>query len=611
MNVSLTHGLSGSSNRRRSGLLLIGVVSPRAYFRDAARLAVHTLTGQSGRRVLSPEFGHRGPAAAFDRPQQDLVDRARIYLDRAAPDLELLLLFADRLEDLAAAVRDVVFDVTSNMVHTDIVPGLLLVDAADEQPDIIAFDGRLNEAIAAMPAMVRMEASLYHCRVYGHGEAAPIHFGRPYARRQCSDDAAALAADMIGAVTDLAESRMVQTVGSGRLGNRPTMTSLGSALQDFLTARSGSRWGLHSYTGSVVSTMIAELEQQAKINGNPVIRSPSEHGLACAAMGRWILDDAPFLIIVTSGMADEFKGTLANLRSARAKGFLVCADTSGGYWFPFQGTIHQEDDSLAVLRSRGLQTFHLDRPERLAEDLAKAFQAYDAGHGPVVLVATPAVLESIEPLDLDLRQSHAMEGAGESAKLQESAADAILHILNQEPVRLLWQCGSLTDGEAELIHDLAVRCGAALCDSVTRPGSVSKYRNGRVVPDYLGTLGLYATSARVHEYIHSDGKPLSGDFPSSSSIPAVSIMTPEPSTPAPPPRPAATAAVPKQPASTAAPRPAASPPNAAQAAVPRTAAAPSPAPPAAPKKQAPKKNAAAPQQAAPVPLAPAATSEDN
>ncbi|WP_315833413.1 hypothetical protein [Bradyrhizobium prioriisuperbiae] len=107
------------------------------------------------------------------------------------------------------------------------------------------------------------------------------------------------------------------------------------------------------------------------------------------------------------------------------------------------------------------------------------------------------------------------------------------------------------------------------------------------------------------------GKPLSGDFPSSSSIPAVSIMAPESSTPAPPPRPAANAAAPKQPASIAAPRPAASPPNAAQAAVPRTAAAPSPAPPAAPKKQAPKKNAAAPQPAAPVPLAPAAASEDN
>ncbi len=103
------------------------------------------------------------------------------------------------------------------------------------------------------------------------------------------------------------------------------------------------------------------------------------------------------------------------------------------------------------------------------------------------------------------------------------------------------------------------------------------------------------------------GKPLSGDFPTSSSIPAVSIMTPEPSGGAP--KPAATAAAPKAPAPAAAPRAAAAPANAAQAAVPRTAAAP---PPAAARKQAPKKNAAVPpQQPAPVPLAPSAQSEDN
>lgn len=95
------------------------------------------------------------------------------------------------------------------------------------------------------------------------------------------------------------------------------------------------------------------------------------------------------------------------------------------------------------------------------------------------------------------------------------------------------------------------------------------------------------------------GKPMSGDFPSSSSIPAVSIMTPEP---------AGSATPPKPPAPPAAPRATATPANAAQTAVPRTAAAP---PPAA-KKQAPKKNAAVPpQQPAPVPLAPSAQSEDN
>jgi hypothetical protein len=96
------------------------------------------------------------------------------------------------------------------------------------------------------------------------------------------------------------------------------------------------------------------------------------------------------------------------------------------------------------------------------------------------------------------------------------------------------------------------------------------------------------------------GKPLSGDFPSSASIPPISIMTPEPA--------AAAAAAPKPSASPAGPPPA------------RTAAAP-PATPPAPKKPPPKpaapkqasptqaqKNAVAP---APVPLAPPPQSDDN
>jgi hypothetical protein len=313
---------------------------------------------------------------------------------------------------------------------------------------------------------------------------------------------------MIAAVADLAEARVVQSIGSGRLSGAAKPTALGTALFDFLTARAGSRWGLHSYTGSVVSTMISDLEERAIAEGNPILRSPSEHGLACAAMGRWILDEAPYLIIVTSGMVDEFKGTLTNLRLARAKGFLVCADTSGGYWYPFQGTIHQEDDSLAVLRSRGFETFYLDRPERLSADLARAFEAYDKGCGPVVLVATPSVLESVEPLDSTLQLAEPRPSRMEP---RENVADLVLQILNREPVRLLWQCGSLSGPEADLVHDLAQRCGAALCDSLTRPGSVSKYRNGAPVSEFLGTLGLYATSARVHDYLHAKGKPLSGD----------------------------------------------------------------------------------------------------
>jgi hypothetical protein len=89
------------------------------------------------------------------------------------------------------------------------------------------------------------------------------------------------------------------------------------------------------------------------------------------------------------------------------------------------------------------------------------------------------------------------------------------------------------------------------------------------------------------------GRPMSGDFPSSTSIPPVSIMTPEPSTSAAKPAVAATTS----------PKPPSPPPATAPAAAPRAASAPP-----APKKQAAKKNAVAP---APVPLAPPAATEDN
>jgi hypothetical protein len=113
---------------------------------------------------------------------------------------------------------------------------------------------------------------------------------------------------------------------------------------------------------------------------------------------------------------------------------------------------------------------------------------------------------------------------------------------------------------------------------------------------YLSLIGRYAlgwngagTAAAAPALPPSvpTGRPLSGDFPNSASIPPVSIMTAEPAAP---------------PGASPAP---ASPPKPGPAAA-QQASRP-PAPPAAPKKQAPKKNAAAP---APVPLAPPSQSDD-
>jgi len=119
----------------------------------------------------------------------------------------------------------------------------------------------------------------------------------------------------------------------------------------------------------------------------------------------------------------------------------------------------------------------------------------------VVLLATPEVLDATGPPEVDQPAP-----VSRPARVSESTLEPVLRILNRERATLLWQCGQLTGDEADLVHELAGRTGAALADSLARPGTVSRYRDGRVVEEYLGTLGLYGYSARVHEYLHRDGR---------------------------------------------------------------------------------------------------------
>jgi hypothetical protein len=141
-------------------------------------------------------------------------------------------------------------------------------------------------------------------------------------------------------------------------------------------------------------------------------------------------------------------------------------------------------------------------------------------------------------------------------------------------------------------HVLSVRDGCTPADcafyaSLTDHNQIAANMNERV---YEGLIGRYALSwsnpgasapaAAAAVAPAPTGKPVSGDFPSATSIPPVSIMTTEPS--------AAAAAAP-------------------QPSKPVAAAAPHPPTPAA-KKPAPKKPPAA---AGPVPLAPAQPSDDN
>ncbi|MGK5627559.1 hypothetical protein [Streptomyces sp. URMC 123] len=451
------------------------------------------------------------------------------FLDRALPAAVVHLVTADTARAAGRAVRALPPPDAGASVP------LVLVDVEGAGLSADPFDRSLPEALAALaeelPEPLRVTLSAHGTLAYtdpasaAHPtpDAVQVLVARPFSVRRLPADDWVLSADVICAFTDHVQLRHG---GSAlRAATRTGRSVLAAALHAFLGRQpGGDRWGLHYYTGSVVSGTIADLDRLATASGNPVLRGPSEHSLACGALARWQLDGAPFLIVVTSGMVDEFRGTLANLRDARARGFILCAETPSNAWFPFQGTTHAAEDARAVFAARGVPCVHLDDPGRLAEGLKEAYAAYHAGRGPVVLLATPAVLDTAIGTAAEAARGEAATGgaaAGGAAALNrpedvrprhtpvqvtESALEPVRRLVNNEPARLLWQCGHLGAEESDLVHDIAARAGIGLADSLTRPGTVARHRRGSVVPEYLGTLGMYAFSARVHSYLHEGGR---------------------------------------------------------------------------------------------------------
>ncbi|WP_433204877.1 hypothetical protein ACQP1G_16880 [Nocardia sp. CA-107356] len=333
--------------------------------------------------------------------------------------------------------------------------------------------------------------------------------GRVYARTKCTVRQRpsvdwVLAAEAVMALADLVEARHLNPKAM-LPGSQPPVT-LAIELARFLSGQS-SAWGLHYFTGSIVSRLIEELGNIARQAGNPVLRGPTEHSLACGALARWQLRGEPFILVATSGMVDELRGTLANLRHDRAPGFLVFGEAQPGEWYPFQGTVHAGEDARAVFAARRVPCFYLHDPTNLGADLAEAFEAYRSGRGPVVLLVGAAVLQYSGPVRIPPSPAPARPPADDRVEvLRNDPVEAAAHTLNDSPIPVLWQCGALTGEETELVYALARRAGIALTDTVTRPGTVSAYHRGRPVHEYLGTLTLYGFSPAVWRFLHPDGK---------------------------------------------------------------------------------------------------------
>ncbi len=259
-------------------------------------------------------------------------------------------------------------------------------------------------------------------------------------------------ADIACAFTD-----SVQLHCNARMRRQPKPSTMANAIADFLQAQAGESWGLHYYTGSGVAKFIDDLEQRAISNGNPIVRGPSEHSLACSALARWVLDDAPFAIVVTTGMHAEFRGTLANHLALRTRGFIVCCDSRPDQWHPFQGTIHSTVDSRPSLTARGLPVVYIERSKDIASGLTEAFSAYQADRGPVMVIAPAEVLSANVTL-ADLPQP-SPPSAPRAPAIGGAELDQLVDLLNTAKRRLLCQVGPLSDPARELLYALAEQAG--------------------------------------------------------------------------------------------------------------------------------------------------------
>lgn len=480
-----------TARRERTGpRLFVVTAGSRPALPQAVSRAVHDLScGAGARRVV----GGLPAAPTGGAVYAETIRRSTRYLDRALAAADIHLLTCTSLEQVPTLVAQ-------EAGGPDDTLALVVIDAPACGLSTDPFHPALDEAIGSMfgdlSEILSAELSPYTVVVYDE-VVHDAHVARAYTLRLL-DEPASMAAGVAASFTDFVQLRFRQRRSGGAPRPRP---ALAGALAEFLAGEAGATWGLHSYTGSVVGGVIADLEQIAQAAGNPVVRGPSEHSLACGAMARWQLDGAPFLIVVTSGMVDEFRGTLANLREAGARGFILCGEAPPGRWFPFQGTVHAGEDARAVLHSKGIPSVYLSDVDRLPADLERGFALFREGRGPVVLIATPAVLEysgALGPLRGPLATSP-------RATLVDGPLQEVVDLVNTEPVRLLWQCGALAPGETDQVLELARDAGVALVDTLARPGTVPSHRGGERVREYLGTLSMYGFSAPAYEYLHRDG----------------------------------------------------------------------------------------------------------
>ncbi|MCU1730469.1 MULTISPECIES: decarboxylase [unclassified Pseudomonas] len=301
-----------------------------------------------------------------------------------------------------------------------------------------------------------------------------------------------------------------------RLLARTTLQSgepvaLARDIQQRMDARWGDHWDCHFFTGSMVAGFLDSMGALLRGSGRGFHTASNEHALAVSALAGWQLYRRAYVIVMTSGMLDELRGTLANLKRAGAPGLVICADSPESVWFAFQGSLDRDNDGHQVIAARGLWQRFIRRPDESRASVESAFAALDAAPAPTFLFATQAVLESRVETGTEKPAPPQPAPASELDDTQRAALDSVLDVLNHEPSRILWQCGRLSEQERDRVMALARRSGVALADSIIAPGSVSAYQDQEPVLNYLGPLSMYGFSRRIHAFLEQpdadEGKP--------------------------------------------------------------------------------------------------------
>lgn len=278
--------------------------------------------------------------------------------------------------------------------------------------------------------------------------------------------------------------------------------TLAQKIHHLMTERWGDQWDFHFYTGSMVAGFIDSMKSLLQETDSHCLTGNNEHSLAVSALAGWQLYGRAYVIAMTSGMIDEARGTLANLKRAAAPGIIVCADSPETIWYPFQGTLDADSDGHAVIAARGLWHGFMRTPDDMPACLANAFQALDERPAPTFVLATQHVLESQATILEPVVQRPSSKAATLSC-VQRERLDQAVAAINHDNARMLWHCGRLTPDERSQILPLAEKAGIALVDSIIHPGSVPAFSDGKSVANYLGTLSMYGFNRAVYEFLEA------------------------------------------------------------------------------------------------------------